>query len=78
MTLDEQIELIRAIGERKNQIIEKFSSTVTWRTKIQAWENCEQHKLPAEYTAAAGGVAEIGEESQGHVCGLSSARTTNW
>ena len=39
MTLDEQMKLIREIGERKNQIIEKFSSTVTWRTKIQAWED---------------------------------------
>uniref|UniRef100_A0A6B0UAU5 Regulatory protein zeste n=1 Tax=Ixodes ricinus TaxID=34613 RepID=A0A6B0UAU5_IXORI len=39
MTLDQQMELIRAIGERKQQILEKFSSTVTWRTKRQAWED---------------------------------------
>lgn len=39
MALDQQMKLIRAVGERKQQILEKFSSTVTWRTKRQAWED---------------------------------------
>ena len=39
MTLDQQMELIRAVEKRKQQILEKFSSTVTWRTKRRAWED---------------------------------------
>ncbi|CAN7938319.1 unnamed protein product [Ixodes hexagonus] len=37
-TLDEQLELIRAVGERKCQIMGKFSATVTTQTKRRAWD----------------------------------------
>ena len=39
MTLDQQMELIRAVGKWKQQILEKFSSTVTWQMKRRAWKD---------------------------------------